>query len=152
MPVQPNEEEFEALAQDTGRLLDWCDVADPARAALLTALGATTETPVRLIARMPKVVYERIAAAIRIGDELLTPMQASSMALVWETARVVTGIEKSHKQVAKETADTAASDRLVLQAMTQAGAGGGIVAQTGTTLSQRTVAAELTVDQSDRKR
>jgi len=74
------------------------------------------------------------------------------MALVWETARVVTGIEKSHKQVAKETADTAASDRLALQAMMQAGAGGGIVAQTGTTLLQYRVAAELTVDQGDRKR
>ena len=154
--MEPTEQELAGLAT-VGPLLDWIGLTDGEELAteFYAAFGADRDTQTRVIARMPKVDFETVTATITVNTAApgqpaapgpLKPVQASLVAMIWETARLAVGAEKltivkERERLAKEAADRA----VIAQAPQQQ------PQPPQQQASKKTVSAELTVDQTDRK-
>ena len=145
--MEPTEAELPGLCT-AGPLLDWVGVRDGSDLAgeFHAAFGSDRNALSGILARMPQFDYESITATITINQAPLTPVQASQLALVWETARLATGVAKLAIVKDREVAAKDAADRATAQAAAQAAPHLPVASA-----SRKTVSAELTVDQTDRK-
>ena len=162
--MEPDKSEIGAKGPlgEVGALCTWCGLqAGDLRTAYFAALGMAETTATLLLARLALADYKALISAIKIDQGTsgspnlvaLTPIQASQLGYIWETAQYVCELKKLSVVLVEEAEKKAAEDKkhelaklaAAPSTSTSSSSAGAIV------VAKKTVAAEVTVDQSDRK-
>ena len=99
--------------------------------SLLALLGASTSTPVRLVAMINEADYTQILSEWKINGSSPTPMQASLGQLVGLAARIAGGTQVSDAEKAKQIPQQKEYDVKLLELQSQAASLQGTAGQSG---------------------